>query len=209
MLKTLTALAILAGVSMSAAHADSPFFVSVNEWGGIGGIHGGWGVLAPDPGPGGSSSALTFNLLRFGLPSVTPGDVLIIDTPSGSLSDVVRFNDSNTGGVAGYPASLVFYSAPGGDTPADNPDFPFLTFYPDTVILPEVGLTAEIPPEWLGAYYHPSTGMPGYVPGFNVEYQLISEMIPEPSTWAMMLLGFAGLGYAGHRTLRKTVPIVG
>ena len=22
---------------------------------------------------------------------------------------------------------------------------------------------------------------------------------PEPSTWAMMLLGFAGLGYAGYR----------
>ena len=27
--------------------------------------------------------------------------------------------------------------------------------------------------------------------------------IPEPSTWAMMLLGFAGLGYAGYRK-RKT-----
>jgi hypothetical protein len=28
--------------------------------------------------------------------------------------------------------------------------------------------------------------------------------IPEPSTWAMMLLGFAGLGYAGFRSARKT-----
>ena len=26
---------------------------------------------------------------------------------------------------------------------------------------------------------------------------------PEPSTWAMMLLGFAGLGYAGYRRARK------
>jgi hypothetical protein len=26
---------------------------------------------------------------------------------------------------------------------------------------------------------------------------------PEPSTWAMMMLGFAGLGYAGWRTSRK------
>jgi len=24
-------------------------------------------------------------------------------------------------------------------------------------------------------------------------------VIPEPSTWAMMLIGFAGLGYAGMR----------
>jgi PEP-CTERM motif len=28
--------------------------------------------------------------------------------------------------------------------------------------------------------------------------------IPEPSTWAMMLLGFAGLGYAGFRRTRKS-----
>jgi hypothetical protein len=26
---------------------------------------------------------------------------------------------------------------------------------------------------------------------------------PEPSTWVMMLLGFAGLGYAGYRRTRK------
>jgi hypothetical protein len=28
--------------------------------------------------------------------------------------------------------------------------------------------------------------------------------VPEPSTWAMMLLGFAGLGYAGYRGSRRT-----
>jgi hypothetical protein len=27
--------------------------------------------------------------------------------------------------------------------------------------------------------------------------------VPEPSTWAMMLLGFAGLGYAGYRRRQK------
>ena len=26
--------------------------------------------------------------------------------------------------------------------------------------------------------------------------------VPEPATWAMMLLGFAGLGFAGHRRAR-------
>ena len=30
---------------------------------------------------------------------------------------------------------------------------------------------------------------------------------PEPSTWAMMLLGFAGLGFAGYRTSRKAGPV--
>jgi PEP-CTERM motif len=29
------------------------------------------------------------------------------------------------------------------------------------------------------------------------------EAVPEPSTWAMMLLGFAGLGFAGYRQRRK------
>ena len=27
--------------------------------------------------------------------------------------------------------------------------------------------------------------------------------VPEPSTWAMMLIGFAGVGYAGYRSARK------
>jgi hypothetical protein len=30
-----------------------------------------------------------------------------------------------------------------------------------------------------------------------------SFAVPEPSTWAMMLLGFAGLGFAGYRGARK------
>ena len=32
----------------------------------------------------------------------------------------------------------------------------------------------------------------------------VSASTPEPSTWAMMPLGFAGLGFAGYRTARKT-----
>ena len=30
---------------------------------------------------------------------------------------------------------------------------------------------------------------------------------PEPATWAMMLLGFAGLGFAGYRRTRRAVSI--
>jgi hypothetical protein len=33
--------------------------------------------------------------------------------------------------------------------------------------------------------------------------------VPEPSTWAMMLLGFAGLGLAGWRSRRRSVAIAG
>jgi hypothetical protein len=33
---------------------------------------------------------------------------------------------------------------------------------------------------------------------------LVGGPVPEPSTWAMMLVGFAGLGYAGDRKARQT-----
>jgi hypothetical protein len=39
-------------------------------------------------------------------------------------------------------------------------------------------------------------------PIFQVEVTGVAT--PEPSTWAMMLLGFAGLGFAGYRTSRRT-----
>jgi hypothetical protein len=34
---------------------------------------------------------------------------------------------------------------------------------------------------------------------------IITPGTPEPSTWAMMLIGFAGLGFAGYRASRKRV----
>ena len=38
--------------------------------------------------------------------------------------------------------------------------------------------------------------------------QAFSSGVPEPSTWAMMLLGFAGLGFAGWRKARPKLSIV-
>ena len=34
----------------------------------------------------------------------------------------------------------------------------------------------------------------------------LSPSVPEASTWAMMLIGFAGLGFAAVRRARKTAP---
>jgi hypothetical protein len=39
---------------------------------------------------------------------------------------------------------------------------------------------------------------------FNAAFSLTGTVVPEPSTWAMMLLGFAGLGFAGFRRARLT-----
>ena len=43
-------------------------------------------------------------------------------------------------------------------------------------------------------------------PTFNAAFSLSGDTVPEPSTWAMMLLGFAGLGFAGYRLGRKARP---
>jgi len=41
----------------------------------------------------------------------------------------------------------------------------------------------------------------------TVELQTLGSGVPEPSTWAMMLVGFAGLGFAGFRKTRaRSVP---
>jgi hypothetical protein len=41
----------------------------------------------------------------------------------------------------------------------------------------------------------------------NLDNIVLGTVIPEPSTWAMMLLGFAGLGFVGYRqTIRRAKP---
>ncbi|HEY1886101.1 MAG TPA: PEP-CTERM sorting domain-containing protein [Roseiarcus sp.] len=45
----------------------------------------------------------------------------------------------------------------------------------------------------------PVTNDSGLVTGFST--------VPEPPTWAMMLLGFAGLGFAGYRASRRDISL--
>jgi hypothetical protein len=39
------------------------------------------------------------------------------------------------------------------------------------------------------------------------EASIVGSTVPEPATWTMLLLGFAGLGYVGYRKSRPTVSI--
>jgi hypothetical protein len=50
---------------------------------------------------------------------------------------------------------------------------------------------------------------PEYRPGVNGAYVLeFSGSVPEPSTWAMMILGFCGLGFVAYRRKANSAVIV-
>jgi hypothetical protein len=44
------------------------------------------------------------------------------------------------------------------------------------------------------------------LPGFFA-FDPVATSVPEPSTWAMMLLGFAGLGFAAYRRSRAVAAV--
>jgi hypothetical protein len=67
-------------------------------------------------------------------------------------------------------------------------------------------------------YYSGPESSPTFIPGvYSNQYNYSTGQIdtvtvttvgaPEPSTWAMMLLGFAGLSFAGYQASRKSAAI--
>jgi hypothetical protein len=146
------------------------------------------GVLSADPGPGGLSSALTFNLL--GPPALVAGDLRLQELIGETvvLSDIVRFNPAGTGNPA-YPASLVFYS--------DTDDIPLLladTGFPTAAYTNLVSvLETALPGGGNGFLYTPTANQPGFVPGFSVTYNIVSDSVPEPATASLVLVAAGAL----------------
>lgn len=148
------------------------------------------GSLLPDPGPGGLTLSLTYNLL--GPPSLVAGDVVLLE--SGLPSDLIRFNPAGTG-TAGYPASLVFYSDVEGLGELADTGFPALR-YTNLLNLNE-GVTNTL--------YTPLAGQPGFVSGFSVSYSFVStEAVgtPEPAAASLIFVGSAIL-IARRRFINK------
>ena len=80
-----------------------------------------------------------------------------------------------------------------------------------------VGVGSDVATEWSNGQVISLPFLPGFtfagralgindagqVVGFS---DVVANRVPEPSTWAMMLIGFAGLGYAGYRQSKRARP---
>jgi PEP-CTERM motif len=79
----------------------------------------------------------------------------------------------------------------------------------------QVKLTGELVGGTLGANVselsisYTQSGGTGNGISASATYSVTTSTVPEPSTWAMMMLGFAGLGYAAFRRASKSrVPAI-
>jgi hypothetical protein len=136
-------------------------------------------AMAPDPGPGGLSSALTYTLLPpLFATFMNGGDLFIFDTGSPLvLSDVIRFNPGLEGIVS---PTVVFYSLGPGTDLADT-GFP-------TQISSNNFAIAENPNG--STTYTPKLGQPGYSNDLNITYVFNSpEAVPEPAIAGLFAIG--------------------
>jgi hypothetical protein len=109
-----------------------------------------------------------------------PASVTVFLTEqSGGISDVLNFNYSSADGfgtLSGYVISDV-------NGTLSRLDLAALGIRP-TLTVSEAG-----PVDFSNAF-------------ITASFQSDVDAVPEPSIWAMMLLGFAGLGFAGYRKVR-------
>jgi hypothetical protein len=139
---------------------------------------------------------------------VQPGqDLVVLSGTFGSSEKTVDFTE---GGPVDFnalfsgtssPGAVLFAQVPGFGSPAD------------------LGLTNSAFETYDLSHALPLTSgtpafgnTPFFTSGGPLQFHSISALgfqatiIPEPSTWAMMVVGFTGLGFAGYRSRRSTAP---
>jgi hypothetical protein len=149
---------------------------------------------------------------------------------TGTYDNIVQITVSGVGQSAGTDFNDAFYVYTDGSgnpvTPFNDPSFYQLTFGTTTLVPLDPAqdiknfLVGPIPAFDSGHTYtfdiNTGVSMPTQL-HFGVSdgdfadnsgaYTIRITQVPEVSTWAMMLLGFAGLGYAGWRRQRKSAEL--
>jgi hypothetical protein len=122
-----------------------------------------------------------------------PGTLLF----SGSSADTATLlNDTSYGG---YNQELISFGISAVSLAAGSYFFAIQSVSPVFTTYLQPGAVDSGAAETLdgGATWSPS------YEGFDGVSAALTSGVPEPSTWAMMLLGFAGLGFAGYRRAKS------
>ena len=146
-----------------------------------------------------------FSFIKYKGGSALNGDALNGDALNGNaLSGSVFGNSPNSNALNGDASSRnnqtdVAETAQTVETPyfSGSNNLPSISIPPGySIVVGEAPLGEFQPPATPNAAFNPgASGSSGAVPS-----------IPEPSTWAMMLAGFAGLGYAALRRASASRP---
>jgi PEP-CTERM motif len=124
---------------------------------------------------------------------------------------------SATGDLFRIPAVLPIFGSGGADGDSGTGDLVGIELLNGMVtpaLLVPHGYHSDSPLSDTATYLSQTLGLtPGtfetkWGPGANQNFTLVvGTVVPEPSTWAMMLLGFAGLGLAGWRHRRTACNV--
>jgi hypothetical protein len=138
--------------------------------------------------------------------NVTDVTGTIVDTDLSPSSYVIQ------GGTSAYAGSdnLLFFPeaiTSSNSTPAFV-DFGGISFHTDAGVDFNFGGNSQTGPfEYvLNDSGRNPVGYAGVLGSTPIEFSVAA--IPEPSTWAMLLLGFAGIGFVGYRRSRKSAVAI-
>jgi hypothetical protein len=158
---------------------------------------------------------------QFTSPEATASGQFVVDPTTDQVTSI-----SGSVSVNGQPIDPIttILADPSFPTPYNNGPFIYdntyyagnLVFDVDGVLFATAGNPGGSWNLWRngpGSYslyeYVPNVGYAVAVTGtFAVSSEVSSFAVatPEPSTWAMLLLGFAGLGFAGYRKASRDIP---
>jgi hypothetical protein len=171
-------------------------------------LGGGWSDIAS--GYDGWTTNDPWNVLEigssgvYGLPAANPGGQSL--EVNANTFDTVSYTVSGLNVGATYDLSWDYGGRPGGGAQILDVSFGGVLLAQDTGSYGSwthnaFQIVATSSSETLTFASEVTNGAPSY----GNEITNVSLSAPEPSTWAMMGLGFAGLGFAGLRTRRSAV----
>jgi hypothetical protein len=153
-----------------------------------------------------TTTADTSSIVGASTPEVYLSNPTIYFTLSGIGSGV--FTDETYLRNIKFESTFAFFDYPSGGPTA------YAILGLDSPALASYDLSGPIGPVAGEQYYSFAVQFPTSAGNLQIDYidgdvtLTATTAVPEPSTWATMVLGFAGLGYAGWRGSRKTAARV-